>query len=285
MKPALALGFCFCSAAICFRAQGQNAAETTAIVAEGKRLYRVEMASWHGTDLFLATFPDQQKNIGGYFSYANQGLTNCIFFDKSATPRVLATIVFDSTYTLGNAQVDSKLRAFTPRETDLYSIREQALAAINQDTTFRTYQNTNLNLIPLISGPEKKVYVLTGPQTDKVVLFGNDYLLKFDAANKLVSQRRLHQNLIPMKYGQQLSEGQEAVSAMHAHLPATGDYITATDICTLMLYGRFAQWKQHYVVSKNYISIWDCERNDLTVLTRKAWDRIGRHQGRKTDQK
>ncbi|HNI44437.1 MAG TPA: hypothetical protein PK230_07065, partial [Chitinophagales bacterium] len=36
------------------------------IVAEGKLLYRTEMASWYGTDLFFANYK-QPKNLGGYF--------------------------------------------------------------------------------------------------------------------------------------------------------------------------------------------------------------------------
>jgi hypothetical protein len=38
---------------------------------------------------------------------------------------------------------------------------------------------------------------------------------------------------------------------MHSHLPETGDFITPTDICTLMPYEKFANWKTHNVVSKN----------------------------------
>ncbi|MFN8251902.1 MAG: hypothetical protein U0V75_08455 [Ferruginibacter sp.] len=61
---------------------------------------------------------------------------------------------------------------------------------------------------------------------------------------------------------------------MHTHLGETGDFITATDICTLMLYARFANWQQHMVISENYVSIWDCKQNSLFAITRKAWDRI-----------
>jgi hypothetical protein len=38
------------------------------IVAEGKLLYKTEMASCYGTDLFLESYKDRE-NIGGYFSY------------------------------------------------------------------------------------------------------------------------------------------------------------------------------------------------------------------------
>ena len=42
---------------------------------------------------------------------------------------------------------------------------------------------------------------------------------------------------------------------IHNHQEETGDFITATDICTLMLYEKFAKWKNHIVVSKKYMSI------------------------------
>lgn len=65
---------------------------------------------------------------------------------------------------------------------------------------------------------------------------------------------------------------------MHSHLPETGDLITATDICTLKLYGKYAQWGQHYVISQENVSIWDCHKQALLVMTRKAWDRISKDQ-------
>src|SRR5689334_9378884 len=40
------------------------------IVDEGKQLYRSEMASWYGTDVFLEQFKERDK-IGGYFSYTD----------------------------------------------------------------------------------------------------------------------------------------------------------------------------------------------------------------------
>ena len=57
---------------ISFTAFGQNdlKTQTQPIVDEGKRLYKSEMASWNGTDLFLENYKDR-ANIGGYFSYTN----------------------------------------------------------------------------------------------------------------------------------------------------------------------------------------------------------------------
>ena len=258
---------------------GQNnpTDEAQPIVAEGKLLYKSEMASWYGTDLFLENYKDRE-NIGGYFSYTDQGLSKCIFFSKADKPKVIGTISFDTIYNTKTADVNLTERDFTKTENNLYEIRKLALTEINSDTMFRTYKNTNLNLIPLIIGQDKKVYVLTGPQNSGVVIFGNDYLLTFDENNKLLIKKQLHKNIIPVYYGSKEEEGKQTVGSMHSHLPETGPFMTATDICTLMLYGKFAKWEQHIVVSEKYMNIWSCKADQLTVIPKDVVDKINKDQ-------
>lgn len=243
------------------------------IVDEGKRLYRSEMASWYGTDLFIESYKDR-ANIGGYFSYSDNGIAKCIFFSKGDKPKAIGTITFDSTYNTKTAKTDLTEREFTSGEGDLYAIRKIALATINSDTLFKRYKNTSFNLIPIINGSEKKVYVLTGPQQNGVVIFGNDYLLTFDNNNSLISKKQLHKNIIPINYGSK----DETEEAMHSHLPETGDFITATDICTLMLFEKFTKWKKHTVVSKNYLSIWNCRADQLVVIPMSTYEKINKDQ-------
>ena len=88
------------------------------IVDEGKRLYKSEMASWYGTDLFLENYKDR-ANIGGYFSYSDNGVSKCIFFSKADKPKVIGTISFDSTYNTKTAQTDLIERDFTANEDDI----------------------------------------------------------------------------------------------------------------------------------------------------------------------
>ncbi len=49
------------------------------ILEEGLYLYRLEKASWHGTDLFYNEFKNIDE-IKGYFSYPDGNKTKCIFF-------------------------------------------------------------------------------------------------------------------------------------------------------------------------------------------------------------
>jgi len=254
------------------------------IVAEGKLLYKSEMASWYGTDLFLEIYKDRE-NIGGYFSYTDDEVSKCIFFSKADQPKVIGTIFFDNTFEIKSAKTDLTERDFTTNENDLYTIREIALSEIKSDTLFKTYKNTNLNLIPLINGNERKVYVLTGPQQSGVVIIGNDYLLTFDIDNKLTLKKQLHKNIIPIYYGGKEEEGKQIEGAKHTHLPETGDFITATDICTLMLYGKFAKWKTHNVISKKYLNIWNCQTDQLTVISMDAVEKLNKDQEKRNRKK
>jgi hypothetical protein len=254
------------------------------VVAEGNLLYKSEMASWFGTDIFLEHFKDRAK-IGGYFSYTDNGIAKCVFFSKASEPKVIGTISFDSTYDTRIAEIDLFERDFSNNENDLYEIRKLALTEIQTDTLFKTYSNTNLNLIPLINGNEKKVYVLTGPQQTGVVIFGNDYLLTFNSENELLLKKQLHKNIIPIYYGEKVADGEQVEATFHNHLPETGDFITATDICTLMLYEKTAKWKRHNVVSEKYLNIWDCEKDELNVISMDVIKKINKDQDKRKKKK
>jgi hypothetical protein len=256
---------------ICQITFGQSKTDkiTSKIIEEGKMLYKSEMASWYGTDIFIEKYKEKEK-IGGYLSYSENEISRCVFYSKDENPKVIGTMDFDLTFKVDNAKTDLNEREFTRTEFDLYKIKNTALKIINSDTIFKRYNNTDLNLIPIINGNEKKVYVLTGPKNAGVIIFGNDYLLNFDKNNKLLNRKQLHRNIIQIEYGGK----DEIESSIHSHTEETGDFITSTDICTLMLYAKFSKMKQHYVISKNYVSIWDCQKEILAVITRKAWEKI-----------
>lgn len=265
--------FLVCS--VCsFLAHAQLNKDASRILEEGKGLYRSEMASWYGTDIFGEKFKDKKESVGGYFSYKNENNYSCIFFSKGDRPKVIATITFDDSYAVDKAITDATERELTATEATLFTIRQKALKELNSDTLFKYYKNVMFNLVPVITNDVKKVYILSGPTVGGTVILGNDYLITFNKKDEIVEKKRLHQSMIPINYG----KPDDLLTTMHSHLPATGDYITATDICTLLLYGKFANWKQHYVMSAKQVSIWDFGKNDLVTLTKEAWDRIVKDQ-------
>ncbi|WP_207435698.1 hypothetical protein [Sabulibacter ruber] len=249
------------------------------VLQEGLRLYRSELTSWYGTDLFMERLQDKAPLLGGYLSYQEGNQMKCVFFTKDQKPSALVVITFDSTFNLQKVQIEDQQRPLTSLEEDLITIRQTALARINADTLFRNYNNASLNLVPLIDKSSKKVYVLTGPKIHGVVLFGNDYLLTFDKDNKIRSVKKLHQNLIPVQSAADSKElGKQIVTTMHSHLPESGDHITATDICTLLLYQKFTTWKQHLVLTPNNVSIWDCSASKLVTMSKEAWEKMSNQE-------
>lgn len=252
---------------LCVVVKGQDLnAMRQKVVAEGKKLYKSEMASWYGTDLFFHDYTNK-SNVGGYFSYTEGAENKCVFFSRASQPRVIGTIVFDDSFDTKKAMVYLEERDLTAVEHKLFLIRQGAIEEVRRDTSlFKYYQGMNLNFVPLLGEKENKVYVLTGPTEHGIVVFGNDYLLTFDKKNQLKSKKALHKNIIPIAYNPE-EKGQ---TTLHNHLHETGDLMTATDICTLMLYGKFTGWKQHNVVSEKYLNVWNFETEDLYVIPMDA---------------
>lgn len=251
------------------------------ITHEGKQLYRSEKASWLGTDIFLDKFPDKKEQIGGYFSYSPSTTeTRCIFYTKGEQPMVIATIYFDTSYAPRNTHVDDAERALSPEEAELFAIRKEAKKLIKNDKYFKTYSNTNLNLIPIKLFGQKKVYILTGPEKDGVIIFGNDYLITFNENGSIRDRTMLHRNLIDMPIQKGVLGDTSIQSGYHTHVSPSSPFITATDICTLMLYEHFTSMKSYIVMSRDYYSQWDCQRNSLFILTTNAIKRINKDQKR-----
>ena len=102
------------------------------ILSEGKLLYRIEKASWYGTDNFLANYPDRRDSIGGYLSYvATDNKINTIFFSRYNSDHILARYQFDSLPVQTPISIDIYQDQATSIEKDLITIRQDALEKIS----------------------------------------------------------------------------------------------------------------------------------------------------------
>jgi hypothetical protein len=240
------------------------------INAEGEMLYRSEWASGHSTQIFASSFGGKKFLSGGYFSYETKKEMTTIFFSKNEDPVVLATVKFDDGLDSSKYSIDTTARKFTENEKEFYTIRSKAAQAVLNDTLFKFYQNTSLNLVPIIKNGTKKVYVITAQTAPDEVLLGNDYLINFDKDNDIIKKTKLHNNLIPLGTG-----GKEAIKASsHQHLGETSPFITATDICAFKLWKAKTTWVISFVVSAGYVSAWHFRDEFLEILTQDEWQKI-----------
>lgn len=112
--------------------------------------------------------------------------------------------------------------------------------------------------------------MLTGPKVANVIVIGNDYVIDFDKNNNIIKTAKIHKSIIPFN----VKKGDNSESGIHTHLLQTGSFITVTDICTLMMYSYTTDWKNHIVMSPEYVSIWNMKNAKLFIMTTEAWKKI-----------
>jgi hypothetical protein len=196
-----------------------------------------------------------------------------VFFSKALNPTVIATAHFDTSMDAATGTLDKKVREFTPYEKELYILQLNAIYAMKSDEAFfKRYTNTSLEIVPLMDSFSRRVYIMTGVKQSCMVIFGNDYLLAFDESNKLTYKKHLHKNIIPVECAKDIVvDNNNIPGTMHMHTIDAGNLPTPTDICSLMLYAKQANWKQHTVFSPENVSVWNCETNQLLVMTKDEW--------------
>ena len=252
--------------------------ETEKILNEGKLLFRLEKGSWYGTDDMLARFKTKKDSIGGYLSYENEeNKINTIFFSRFDSNKILVRYEFNSLPKTKPIKIDSTNHIASDLEKSLIKIRQDAKdrAYSNEDKFFSFYENTALNFIPVINENGRNVFVLTGPQVSGVVLIGNDYKLDYNKKDEFVKKMKIHNSILQFPYTSENKEN-PTVSTYHSHVVT--EYISSTDICTLLLYKNYVEWNQHIVMSEKEVSIFDLEKESLFTMKRKAWEKIYNNQ-------
>lgn len=244
------------------------------IVTEAKKLYNARVISACANKWLQNQGSDWENKVGGSFSYAENSGQKCVIFSDGESPVVLATLYFSDQPAIERIIIDTVSRIFTAFEQDVFNIKKQAQQQIVADRLFRKEENTNWSIIPLVDFNSKRVYVFAGSSVNGTIVFGNDYLLLYDQENHLLSASQLHQNIIPLNY--RLDNDDEPITTVHNHSGCAASFLTATDICTVMLYEKSARWKKHMVISKTHVSVWDCEKDELFMFTVRDWEKQNR---------
>lgn len=244
--------------------------ETMAIAME---LYKSELASWHSTDV-LADELKTTSNLGGYLSYTENDETIAIYYDQSADKNILYELRYPQILELKDVYtLDTIPRKPTDLEKRLLITRHKAreLVQDNEDQFFSFYENVGWNFVPLMIGKKVTVYSIAGPQESGKVLIGNDYKFEFNKKDEFVSKSKIHNTLLTFSY---VGEDKVIEQVLHSHIIDEYPVMSATDICTLMLYEPYVEWKQHVVISDSYVSIFMMKQKQLVIMTRKVWDKI-----------
>jgi hypothetical protein len=233
-----------------------------AILEEGIYLFRLEKASWHATDLLVKNNSKLLEQLAGYLSYIDGSSTRTIFW--SDENMILLTVSFDSLAAPDNGIEEDQTRNPTAIEEELILLRSKAYDMLvkNEGEFFSFYENTSPNLIPVIRNNERMTFVLTGSKEKKLVI-GNDYKLIFNKDNQIIQKIKLHNTLIPIE---QSGHEMKTVGSMHTHILADQPFMTATDICTFLLYKDVFKLTNHVVISDKWTSIFHADKGYLIIV-------------------
>lgn len=249
------------------------------ILQEGLALYQSERASWVATDLLMARKPDM-SGMGGYLSYVEGDSVRTAFFQKPAQAEPLYTRYIFSFAKNAIEPQTGHLRAgriATATEQKLYTVRQHVNEELYehkiQGAPYGFPQKTRPNIALVEREGHLRAYILTGPQEGRVLPIGNDFVMEIGPDLQVRSVECLHKTYLALE----LPDGQTVESSIHSHLPAH-PYITATDICAMLLYKQIFPASQHIVMGSEYVSLFNIPQQELTIITRKTFEKIAKHK-------
>ena len=213
------------------------------VLAEAHILYKYEKAAWIATDLSLEK-SEIITNFGSYFIYQENELIKAIIIDKK-NQFCIAEYIFENDFSKPK-QIITEKRTLSNIELNLIKVRNR----ITENLSDRKYEISipngyNPNLIMLPWGEKFKMYMIMGTTQRDVIPFGNDYLFVCNKDGEIETWTKFHSRLIP---GYTKIAGAKVNELTHSHLHTTA-LITATDICTFMLYAPLYDIKSFSVYS------------------------------------
>ena len=200
------------------------------VLTEAHLLYKYEKAAWISTDLAQET-KTVKKNYGGFFTYEEQGEIKVIILGKKSQ-NCIAEYSFESDFSKPKS-VKTESRELSDKERNLLEVREKIVDNLSDkkyEVTIPDGYTPNLILLPFAE--KYKLYIIMGTSQRDVIPFGNDYLFIADKKGKIENWQKFHSRIIP---GFTKFDGNKVTELTHSHLRTT-PLITATDICTFMLY-------------------------------------------------
>jgi len=206
--------------------------KTDSILNEANLLYTYERSAWVSTDMVMGKV-SIKKDFGGYFVYQAGDTIKTIILD-TANKSCIYELSFINDFNLPKTENITR-RSITSYEEKLLNTKNNILNEIvEKKYEVDCPKGFNLNMELLPAGNGYKLYILTGTTQSQMIPFGNDYLFLADTNGDIISWKKFHSRLIytPTK-GQ---DGESVTEIIHSHL-ITEPFISATDICTFMLYG------------------------------------------------
>ena len=263
---------------------------------EANALYALESANTTSLDLFYDN-EFKADAIKGFFSYKDKDSIRTIFYAQIDTtdPKfkqqpdsvkklykeevdyyaVARSFSYGRSLNKKNAVLSDVSRKMTDEEKLLMRARLAIFKEFDADTAkYKRYLNTSISMLPIDYKKYLKIYLITLPNRPGVVIFGNDYCFEYDKKTlTLTKKEKLHQVYYNVSAGYNGKKNDPLKYTFHTHKAGDSPFITATDVCLLMLYKGGVEWEQHWVYSDKWVSTYTLYNGNLQITDKKTFQK------------
>jgi hypothetical protein len=248
---------------------------TDSIVKEGYELYHLERASWISTDLLKEKFSNIKyvKGFAGYITYhGTDNIISTYWKNINDENKIFITYKFNSNADSSSVSIDNSLREPNNAEKYFFSCRNRMLKLIiDSNKYFQAPEGCSFNFIFLKDKDRLRIIALTGPTEPGIVPFGNDFQFIFDHSGEFLYGGLIHSAMVnldkpekcpsydPVKI--EMDNDGNSKLCSHYHHASIPKFITSTDICNFLLYGKGDYFA---VYSRDYVSLFT--KNDSPKL-------------------
>jgi hypothetical protein len=252
----------------CAHAQDEFETEKKKILEEGFLLFKLRKAETNSIEKL-----GRPKSYEECVTYFNKDSLVTVFYKKKASELIYdiyQTVIHDTTIELKFILSRVTNRMPTQEELELITLKEE-----NKQSMYPldfSPQNIGRYVVLYKKEDYYLIYCMKFDLNDNVLPLGGDYCFKKKYSDKYYSLPDLfHKNYIPIDMT--TAPKDSAVASMHNHLGSTSNYITPTDICTLLLYKDKNPFKEHYVISNRHISKFNTQDRSLIIMKKKDFNK------------
>jgi hypothetical protein len=250
-------------------AWGQNIQVTSKmrieVAYEGITLYQLETLVQASADYIW-----DNANMGalkGYVAFKEDNIFHCIYWNGAYDNlEVIHAFSTEDPEDPTLLRVNNERREMTPEEQKYYDMKMQALTFIKGDSEmFNAPNGLRLNINFIKASDRIKGYIMPYTTQDSLIPLGNDYIINFTKGGELIDYDVIHADFQEIDMTKMKKDADGNIKTVQSLNNSQVPHISQTEICNLLLYSPYQEDHEHYVVSDQYVSIFNLKKRFLII--------------------
>lgn len=232
---------------------------------EGITLYQLETLVQASADYVWDNA--DMRILKGYVAFKEDDVFQCIYWNGAYDNlEVIHSFSTEDPEDPTLLRVDNQRRAMTPVEQKYYDMKMQALTFIKGDAEmFNAPNGLRLNINFVKANDRIKGYIMPYTTQDSLIPLGNDYIINFTKGGEMIDYDVIHTDFLEIDVTKLRKDSDGTIKTVQSLENSEVPHISQTEICNLLLYSPYHEAHEHYVVSDQYVSIFNLEKRFLII--------------------